>query len=95
MGDPTVTTVPGVWAVGAATLLAVFALYAASLDGVLTARDEGARMSAAAPLLEAARLMRQRRRTTVAADRLLWRVGAAGLIVVALLMVTVVPLGRW
>lgn len=39
--------------------------------------------------------MRQRRRTTVAADSLLWRIGGAGLIVVASLMVTVVPLGRW
>ncbi|KPN49456.1 NADH dehydrogenase, partial [Mycobacterium intracellulare subsp. chimaera] len=95
MVEPTVT-VPGVWAVGAAALLAVFALYAASLDGVLTARGEGVRgAGAASPLWEAARLMRQRRRTTVAADTLLWRVGAAGLIVVALLMVTVVPLGRW
>lgn len=39
--------------------------------------------------------MRQRRRTIVAADTLLWRVGATGLIVAAMLMVTVVPLGRW
>ncbi|MBY0389939.1 MAG: NADH-quinone oxidoreductase subunit H [Mycobacterium pseudokansasii] len=95
MVEPTVT-VPGVWAVGAAGLLAVLALYAACLDGVLTGGGDGARRgSAAIPLVEVARLMRQRRRTLVAADRLLWRIGGAGLIVVALLMVTVVPLGRW
>ncbi len=47
------------------------------------------------PFGEAARLMRQRRRTTVEADRLLWRLGGAGLLVVAALMVTVVPLGEW
>ena len=40
-------------------------------------------------------MLRQRRRTTVAADTLLWRAGGAGLIVVALLMITVVPLGHW
>lgn len=49
----------------------------------------------AGPLHESARLMRQRRRTTVSADSLLWRIGGAGLLVVALLMVTVVPLGPW
>ncbi|MGV7756188.1 NADH-quinone oxidoreductase subunit H, partial [Mycobacterium kansasii] len=65
-------------------------------DGVLSGRADGARVrSAAIPLVEIARLMRQRRRTLVAADRLLWRIGGGGLIVVALLMVTVVPLGRW
>lgn len=96
MGDPTVMTVPGVWALGAAGLLGALALYAASLDGVLTARGDGVRTGGAArPLWEVARLMRQRRRTTVAADTVLWRLGAAGLIVVAMLMVTVVPLGRW
>ncbi|AFS14856.1 MULTISPECIES: complex I subunit 1 family protein [Mycobacterium] len=96
MGDPTVTTVPGVWALGAAGLLGALGLYAASLDGVLTARGDGVRTGGAAtPLWEVARLMRQRRRTIVAADTLLWRVGATGLIVAAMLMVTVVPLGRW
>ncbi len=42
-----------------------------------------------------ARLMRQRRRTTVAADNLLWRVGGAGLLLMALMIITVVPLGWW
>ncbi|VAZ91881.1 NADH-quinone oxidoreductase subunit H [Mycobacterium persicum] len=96
MVEPTVTTVSGVWAVPAAVLLAVLTLYAGCLDGVLSGRADGARVrSAAIPLVEIARLMRQRRRTLVAADRLLWRIGGGGLIVVALLMVTVVPLGRW
>lgn len=49
----------------------------------------------AAPLCEAARLLRQRRRTLVAADALLWRIGCVGPIVVALLMIVVVPLGHW
>ncbi len=47
------------------------------------------------PFGEAARLLRQRRRTTVSADNLLWRIGGGGLLVVALLMAAVVPLGRW
>lgn len=46
-------------------------------------------------MLEVARLLRQRRRTTVAADVLLWRVGCAGLVVVALLKTAVIPVGSW
>lgn len=92
----TVTTVAAGWAVMAAALLGGLALFAAALDGVATARAEGRdRGGLAAPLQETARLMRQRRRTTVSADGLLWRVGSAGLLVTALMMVTVVPLGRW
>ncbi|BBU22453.1 NADH-quinone oxidoreductase subunit H 1 [Mycobacterium xenopi] len=94
MAEATTTTVPGVWAFAAAALLSLLALYAASVNGVLTTRGHTAR-AIATPLWETARLMRQRRRTTVAADRLLWRAGGAGLLVVALLMVAVVPLGRW
>ncbi|OMQ14657.1 NADH dehydrogenase, partial [Modestobacter sp. VKM Ac-2676] len=48
-----------------------------------------------APAAETARLFRQRRRSTLAADVLLWRVGGAGLLTAALLMVVVVPFGRW
>src|SRR5699024_6601227 len=40
-------------------------------------------------------LLRQRRRTTVAADTLLWRIGGAGMLVGAFLMIAVIPLGRW
>lgn len=77
-------TVPALWAIAAAALLGLLMYYAAAMD-----------TSVSAPLCEGARLLRQRRRVTVAADRLLWRIGGGGLIVVALLMIAVVPLGRW
>ncbi|APD84121.1 complex I subunit 1 family protein [Mycobacterium intracellulare] len=96
MADISITTVPGAWALAAGALVMGLALYAATLDGVLTARADGVRVGrASSAVVEVARRMRQRRRTTVAADSLLWRIGGAGLIVVASLMVTVVPLGRW
>jgi NADH-quinone oxidoreductase subunit H len=91
---PEVATVHGAWALGGALLLGVLALGAAALDGVLAAGRAGLR-TAAAPLVETARLLRQRRRTTVAADVPLWRTGGAGLLVAALLMIAVVPLGPW
>lgn len=91
MADVSIMTVPGVWALGAVALVLCLGFYAATLDGVLAARGAGAGNA----LYEIARLMRQRRRRTVASDTLLWRVGGAGLIVAALLMVTVVPFGRW
>lgn len=89
------TTVSGGWALAAAAILGLLALFAASLDSTLTARADGLGAGLTGPLLETARLMRQRRRTLVAADALLWRIGSTGLIVVALLMVVVVPLGHW
>ncbi len=97
MVDSTVTTVPAVWAAAAAVGLALLATGAAVLDGVLSGRASGQPFSRGLtrPLDETARLLRQRRRVTVAADALLWRIGGAGLVVVALLMVTVVPLGNW
>ncbi len=96
MADSPMTTVPAGWAIGAALLLGALALLAAALDAAVTARADGSvRRGFAVPLLESARLMRQRRRTTVSADTLLWRIGTAGLLVTALMMVTVVPLGRW
>lgn len=89
--------VGAVWAPAAVALLGTLALMAAALDGLLGARAAGspAYGGLAAPLRETARLLRQRRRTTPSADRLLWRAGPAGLVVAALLMVAVVPLGRW
>ncbi len=97
MSEPVVTTVSAVWAPLVAALLGVLVLFAATLDGMLSARRDGlpASMGAARPLDEAARLLRQRRRVTVAADTLLWRIGATGLVVAALLMVAVIPLGSW
>lgn len=95
---PVVTVAPG-WALAAVAVLGALVLVAAMLDGVLSARSSGVPGGAAGgmarPFGEAARLMRQRRRTTVQADTLLWRVGGAGLVVTAALMVAVVPLGRW
>lgn len=97
MADGAVTTVSWLWAVPAVLLLGAVALSAAALDGALVARAAGRPAGAGLgrPLSESARLMRQRRRTTVAADALLWRVGCAGLLVAGLLMVVVVPLGSW
>lgn len=97
MADSTLTTVAPAWALGAAVLLGLLALFAAVVDGVLAAKASGRSGIAALPepAYEVARLMRQRRRTTVAADTLLWRIGGAGLIVAALLKVTVIPLGSW
>ena len=96
MSDAATTTVSAGWAVAAAGLLGLLAIAAAMLDGVLTTRAAGARSSGlGTPVGEVARLLRQRRRSTVAADHLLWRVGGAGLLVMSLMIITVVPLGRW
>ncbi|HEX2896231.1 MAG TPA: NADH-quinone oxidoreductase subunit H [Marmoricola sp.] len=83
---------PGVVATG----LFVLALGAACLDAVLASRGRGLPLGrrAAAPLHEAAHLLRQQRRSTVQADALLWRVTGPGLLVVAVLMVAVVPWGH-
>jgi len=97
MPEPLVTTVSALWAVPAAVLLGILVVGATVLDGVLGARSGRAALSSglSRPLDETARLLRQRRRVTVAADCLLWSIGGSGLVVVALLMVTVVPLGEW
>ncbi|GAA1451088.1 NADH-quinone oxidoreductase subunit NuoH [Mycobacterium cookii] len=95
MTDSPITTVAPGWAIAALAMLGVLAVAAAMLDGALAARAGGGASGVTRPFGEAARLMRQRRRTTVEADRLLWRMGGAGLLVVAALMVTVVPLGEW
>ncbi|MFC0005555.1 NADH-quinone oxidoreductase subunit H [Micromonospora siamensis] len=78
----------------AAGVLVGAALAGAVLAGVLDPAG-GATVAhrAGRPLWEAGRLLRQRRRRIVAADLLLWRLGLAGPLVVALLMVVVVPLG--
>lgn len=101
----TVSQAP-LWAVplGAALLLAVAAV-GAVLDAVLdpvrgsagtaALRTGTLRTAAFRPVAETARLLRQRRRTTVAPDTLLWRIGLATPLVAALLMVVVVPVGGW
>ncbi|MFG2058722.1 complex I subunit 1 family protein [Micromonospora sp. NPDC048930] len=96
MAEPAVTVVPAGWALPAAGLLGLLAVAAAVFDGFLTARTTGMGSSGLSqPFGEVVRLMRQRRRTTVAADGLLWRIGGAGLLLMALMIITVVPLGRW
>ena len=95
MAESVVTTAPAGWAVLAAIILGGLAFFAVALDAVLSARAQGGSGGWAAPVARTARLLRQRRRTTVAADTLLWRIGSAGMLVGALLMVAVIPLGRW
>ncbi|WP_199516696.1 NADH-quinone oxidoreductase subunit H [Nucisporomicrobium flavum] len=85
-----------VWTVPvAAVVLMSFTATAAVLDAVLDSarRGGGWRERVGRPVWEAARLLRQRRRTTVAPDALLWRLGTSGPLVVALLMAVVIPLG--
>lgn len=92
-----VTAAPG-WAVLALFILVGLAATAAMIDGALAARASGAGGMAngvTRPIGEVARLLRQRRRVSVQADTLLWRIGGAGLLVTAALMIAVVPLGRW
>ncbi|MCZ2848770.1 complex I subunit 1 family protein [Modestobacter sp. VKM Ac-2978] len=93
----TVTEVSAGWVPVAAALLLVVAAAAASLDGALAARSAGQPLGGGllTPVAETARLFGQRRRTTVAADLPLQRIGCAGLLTAALLMVAVVPFGRW
>ncbi|RBY78500.1 NADH-quinone oxidoreductase subunit H [Blastococcus sp. TF02-09] len=85
------------WVPLAAVLLLAVAAAAAALDGALAARAAGRPWTAGLPVpwLETARLLRQRRRSTVAADRPLAATGRIGLLIAALLMVVVVPLGPW
>ncbi|MGB7364246.1 MAG: NADH-quinone oxidoreductase subunit H, partial [Rhodococcus sp. (in: high G+C Gram-positive bacteria)] len=86
---PDVVEIGPAWTLIAAPLLLLLAALAAGLDGVI------ARRAVTSPFDEAARLLRQRRRTMVSADRPLWRIGLAGLVVVAFLKVAVLPLGQW
>ena len=95
--NPGTVEVSAWWAPAALVVLGVLALAGAGLDGSLAARGAGLPVGAGArrPLVQAARLMRQRRRSTPSADRLLWRFGGGGLLVAATLMIAVVPLGPW
>ncbi|MEP7331679.1 MAG: NADH-quinone oxidoreductase subunit H [Terracoccus sp.] len=101
MPDPTtsatspLTLVPVGWVVLAGVILLGLAWFAATVDGVATGRAESSPTGPGRPLREVARLMRQRRRTTVEADTPLWRTGSGGPLVIATLMVIVVPLGSW
>ncbi|OZM76610.1 NADH-quinone oxidoreductase subunit H [Pseudonocardia sp. MH-G8] len=71
---------------------------ALAFDTALTSRARGGpaglRVAVAAPVRESARLLVGQRRRTVAADRVLWRIGGGILPVAALLAAAVVPLGE-
>jgi NADH-quinone oxidoreductase subunit H len=77
-------------------ILAGFAFAAVMGSGVLAARSAGRPLSAAvavAPLAEVARLVTGQRRTTPAADRLLWRLGVLVVPVAGVLAALVIPFG--
>lgn len=67
----------------------------ASANGALDARTRGMplRSGLAVPFRETARLLRQQRRTLPGADALLWRIAGAGIGIVAVLKVLVIPFG--
>lgn len=79
----------------AVLLLAALSWAGAGLDAALAARAAGRplRVGWLVPLHETGRLLVQRRRTTLAPDALLWRVGGGALAVVAVLKVATIPLG--
>lgn len=92
---PEVTEAGPLWAALAPVALLALATVGAAVAHAQTARvrGEAALSGLRVPLLESARLLRQRRRVTVAADRVLWQVAIGGLPVVAVLMAVVVPVG--
>lgn len=91
----TVSAAPAWTVVLVAALVAAGATAAAVLDALLDPAGRAAPVGlrAGRPVWEAARLMRQRRRTTSLPDALLWRAGTALPLLVALLMAVVVPVG--
>ncbi len=83
------------WTVAVAAGLLLLAVATAGACAAVVARRDGrpALAGAADPLREAARLLRQRPRRTVAADLLLWRIASSALLPVALCMAALVPIG--
>ena len=80
----------GALGVAAALLLLAWTSSAARAVGAGAAAGSAALL----PATEAARLLRQGRRTTLQADALLWRTGGWGLLPVALLLAALVPWGE-
>lgn len=82
-------------------VLGVLALAAAAFDAHLAARAAGTSdttgfsTAVTSPLREAAGLLVQQRRRTLAADTLLWRGAGVTLFAAALLASLVTPLGHW
>ncbi|WP_240619306.1 NADH-quinone oxidoreductase subunit H [Blastococcus sp. TF02-8] len=91
---PDADTLPEMWGVVPAALavaligVALGLVVAATDRAVLTGRAAGA---AVEPLRASARLLLEQRRTTLAPDRLLWRLGCVALPTLALLSLAVVP----
>ncbi|WP_051325635.1 complex I subunit 1 family protein [Glycomyces tenuis] len=76
--------------------LGALALFAASLNAGFAAAAAGRPVVAAelaGPLREGTRLLVRQRRRTARADVLLWRLGAGGIVVAALLASAVIPFG--
>ena len=75
--------------------LGVVALAVAGLSGALEAQERGLsiRSGFTTPMRESARLLHQRPRRTVSADRLLWRAASSVVVPLAVLIVAFVPLG--
>ena len=84
-----------VYAVPVMVGLAAASLTVAGVSASLEARDRGlpVRSGLTVPFREAARLLRQRPRRTVSADRLLWRSASSAVVPLAILIVAFVPLG--
>lgn len=76
-------------------LLTALVTVSVTADRALVSRAAGRPLTAAqvSPVPDVARLLVQRRRTTTDPDALLWRIGGAGLLVTAVLMLAVVPIG--
>jgi NADH-quinone oxidoreductase subunit H len=76
-------------------ILGGFAVTGVAADALLTARAARSRLTAALamPLAEVARLLASQRRSTPAADRLLWRLGVATVPVAGVLAAVVIPFG--
>ena len=83
------------YAVPVLLALGAVALVTAGASSALEAHERGRplRTGLAVPLQETARLLLQRPRRTVSADRLLWRSASSAVIPLAVLIVAFVPLG--
>ncbi|MEU4365162.1 NADH-quinone oxidoreductase subunit H [Promicromonospora sp. NPDC023987] len=92
---PDITQAAPVWAALVPLGLLALASAGAVVAGVSATRMRGGAVLAGviSPFTETSRLLRQRRRVPVAADRVLWHVAIGGIPVVAVLMVVVVPIG--
>lgn len=100
MGDAAAAldALPIWWVLVLPLLLVAASWAAAAYDAALSARaaghPSGIARAALAPVRQAARLLIEQRRRTVAADSVLWRLGGAVLPVAAVLAAAVLPLGQ-